>query len=136
MANILEKIWDDVAGGSPPEKGLKQLRGPSSGQYPDVPSQSPAQNIAIKRPEKIGMLDVNSPAGTPGSLGAASPASPSMASPSSYSKEKDNVWRSVFHPGQNKVMRKVGSDKFDKAQPNAPSVYDWLYSSDSKPEYR
>jgi hypothetical protein len=36
MANILEKIWDDVAGGSPPEKGLKQLRGPSSGQYPDV----------------------------------------------------------------------------------------------------
>jgi hypothetical protein len=151
MANILEKIWDDVAGGSPPEKGLKQLRGPSSGQYPDVPDdarrimerrlstgayQSPAQNIAIKRPEKIGMLDVDSPAGTPGSLGAASPASPSMASPSSYLKEKDNVWRSVFHPGQNKVMRKVGSDKFDKAQPNAPSVYDWLYSSDSKPEYR
>jgi hypothetical protein len=50
----------------------------STGAY-----QSPAQNIAIKRPEKIGMLDVDSPAGTPGSLGAASPASPSMASPSS-----------------------------------------------------
>ena len=23
---LLDKLWDDVAGGSPPEKGLKQLR--------------------------------------------------------------------------------------------------------------
>lgn len=82
------------------------------------------------------MLDVDSQAGTPSSLGSTPPASPSMASPSSYTQEKDNIWRSVFHPGQNKVMRKVGSDKFDKAQPNAPSVYDWLYSADSKSEYR
>lgn len=151
MANMLEKLWDDVAGGSAPDKGLKQLRKSNSGQYPDVPDnarkimergfstgaygQSPSQNIAIKKPERIGMLDVDSPTGTPSSLGT-SPASPSMASPSTYIKEKENIWRSVFHPGQNKVMRKVGSDKFDKAQPNAPSVYDWLYSTDSKSEYR
>jgi hypothetical protein len=148
---MLGKLWDDVAGGSPPEKGLKQLRKSNSGQYPDVPDdarrimerrfstgphQTPAQSIAIKKPQRIGMLDVDSPAGTPSSLGSTPPASPSMASPSSYTKEKENIWRSVFHPGQNKVMRKVGSDKFDKAQPNAPSVYDWLYSADSKSEYR
>lgn len=151
---MLEKLWDDVAGGSPPDKGLKQLRKSTSGQYagnPDVPHDarrimerrfstgafaSPSQNIAIKKPQKIGMLDVDSPTGTPTSLGSTPPASPSMASPSSYSKEKENIWRSVFHPGQNKVMRKVGSDKFDKAQPNAPSVYDWLYSAESKSEYR
>lgn len=148
---MLGKLWDDVAGGSPPEKGLKQLRKSNSGQYPDVPDearrimerrfstgadQTPAQNIAIKKPQKIGMLDVDSVAGTPNSLGSTPPASPSMASPSSYTREKDNIWRSVFHPGQNKIMRKVGSDKFDKAQPNAPSVYDWLYSADSKSEYR
>jgi hypothetical protein len=148
---MLGKLWDDVAGGSPPEKGLKQLRKSNSGQYPNVPDdarrimerrfgtgshQTPAQSIAIKKPQRIGMLDVDSQAGTPSSLGSTPPASPSMASPSSYTQEKDNIWRSVFHPGQNKVMRKVGSDKFDKAQPNAPSVYDWLYSADSKSEYR
>jgi hypothetical protein len=148
---MLGKLWDDVAGGSPPDKGLKQLRKSKSGQYPDVPdnarrimerrfsigaNQSPSQNIAIKKPQNIGMVDVDSPAGTPNSLGSTPPASPSLASPSSYTKEKDNIWRSVFHPGQNKIMRKVGSDKFDKAQPNAPSVYDWLYSANSKSEYR
>lgn len=141
---------------------------------------SPSQNISIKKPQKMTMLDTDSVAGTPSSLGSTPPASPSMASPSSCKcewehlsyllresvirplksqivlmltqrfdsfggccsaatdcanhcyharctdhKEKDNIWRSVFHPGQNTVMRKVGSDKFDKAQPNSPTVYDW-----------
>lgn len=35
MANMLEKLWDDVAGGSTPEKGMKQLRKSNSGKYPD-----------------------------------------------------------------------------------------------------
>lgn len=160
MAGILGKIWDDVAGGSPPDKGLKHLRKSSSGvagQFPDVPTdarrimerrfstgayESPggsptSQNIAITKP-KVGLLNVEeSPSGTPSSLGSTPPASPSMAaSPSTYSREKDNIWRSVFHPGQNKVMRKIGSDKFDKAQANSPTVYDWLYSADTKSEYR
>lgn len=158
MAGFLGKLWDDVAGGSPPDKGLKQLRKSTStdpGQYPDVPtdarrimerrfstgayqSSGGSQNIAIAKPERVGMLDIDdSPSGTPSSLSSTPPASPSMAaSPSTYSREKDNIWRSVFHPGQNKVMRKIGSDKFDKAQANAPTVYDWLYSSETKSEYR
>ena len=45
--------------------------------------QTPAQSIAIKKPQRIGMLDVDSQAGTPSSLGSTPPASPSMASPSS-----------------------------------------------------
>lgn len=30
MAGMLSKLWDDVAGGSPPDKGMKQLRKSSS----------------------------------------------------------------------------------------------------------
>lgn len=144
MAGMLSKLWDDVAGGSPPDKGMKQLRKQSSANsalFREVPDdaakvkerrfsmdeyQSPSQNIAIKKPQKISMLDIESPSGTPSSLGSTPPNSPSMASPSTYSKEKDNLWRSVFHSGQNKVMRKKGSDKFDKPQENSPTVYDWV----------
>jgi hypothetical protein len=144
MAGMLGKLWDDVAGGSPPDKGMKQLRKLSSGnnaRFPDVPTdvaerQSRSPNVAIKKPLRMGMLDVDNHEGSPSSLGSTPPASPSTASPSTFSREKDNVWRSVFHPGQNKVMRHVGSDKFDKAQPNSPSVYDWMYSGDTKSEYR
>jgi len=161
MAGILGKLCDDVAGGSPPDKGLKQLRKSTSGnagQFPDVPSDarrimerrfstgaydSPggtptSQNIAIAKPQGPGMLTIDdSPAGTPSSLGSTPPVSPSMAaSPATYAREKDNIWRSVFHPGQNKTMRKIGSDKFDKAQANSPTVYDWLYSAETKSEYR
>jgi hypothetical protein len=150
MAGMLEKLWDDVVGGSAPDKGLKQLRKNNSENGRDAMHDprvlerrfsagaygSPSQNISIKKPQKITTLDTDSVAGTPSSLGSTPPASPSMASPSSYHKEKDNIWRSVFHPGQNTVMRKVGSDKFDKAQPNSPTVYDWLYSANTKSEYR
>jgi len=156
MAGILSRIWDDVAGGSPPDQGLKQLRKPNSGnagQFPEVssdarrimerqfstPGSTPtSQTIAIAK-QRAGMLDLEteSLSGTPSSLGSTPPASPSMAaSPSTYAREKENIWRSVFHPGQNKVMRKIGSDKFDKAQANSPTVYDWMYSTETKSEYR
>lgn len=156
---LLDKLWDDVAGGSPPEKGLKQLRKEKSAAAAPFPegdaasgimdrrrsaeflrSQDEAsrmtQSIAIKKPQTMAPLDTESPVGTPGSVGSTPPASPSMASPSTFAREKTNVWRSVFHPGQNKVMRQVGSDKFDNAKPNSPTVYDWLYSADTKTEYR
>jgi hypothetical protein len=31
----------------------------------------------------------------------------------------------VFNPWSNKAMDKIGAEKFDKAQPNSPTVYDW-----------
>jgi hypothetical protein len=143
MASMLSKLWDDVAGGSPPEKGMKQLRKQNSansalfrdgetaekskerrlslGEYR---STAPQSIPIIKKPqlENLPMLDIpESPAsGTP----CTPPNSPAMmASPSAYSKEKDNVWRSVFHSGQNKVKR---ADKFEKVQDNSPTVYDWV----------
>lgn len=141
MADMLGKLWDDVAGGSPPEKGMKQLRkqkSTNSAIFQVAPDdavkskerrfsleeyQRPAQNIAIKKPLKISMLNIDS-LETAGSLGSTPPNSPSMASPSTYPRE--NIWRSVFHPGQNKAMRKIGSDKFDQAHENSPTAYDWV----------
>jgi len=38
MAGMLSKLWDDVAGGSPPDKGMKQLRKSGSAnnaRFPD-----------------------------------------------------------------------------------------------------
>ncbi|XP_019090805.1 PREDICTED: dormancy-associated protein 1-like [Camelina sativa] len=50
---------------------------------------------------------------------------------------KDNVWRSVFNPGSNLATRAIGSNIFDKpTHPNSPSVYDWLYSGESRSQHR
>ncbi|XP_038997013.1 dormancy-associated protein 1-like isoform X2 [Hibiscus syriacus] len=37
---------------------------------------------------------------------------------------KENVWRSVFHPGRNLATKSIGADMFDRPQPNSPTVYD------------
>lgn len=51
------------------------------------------------------------------------PGTPTNMSPTAA--KRDNVWRSVFNPGSNSATRNVGSDYFDKPQPNSPTVYDW-----------
>jgi hypothetical protein len=156
---FLDKLWDDVVAGPQPDKGLKQLRSPKLATDISVPSDEQvaaamdrrrsgeflasqeearrmSESIAIKKPSLSSPLPTDSPIASPGSLASTPPASPSLASPS-FSREKENVWRSVFHPGSNRqVMRRLGSDKFDNAQPNSPSVYDWLYSKDTKTEWR
>lgn len=64
----------------------------------------------------------------PGS-GSGSPRTP--GTPNTYSPSaarKDNVWRSVFHPGSNIATKRLGAEVFDKpSHPNAPTVYDWYY---------
>ena len=68
---------------------------------------------------------------------ASTPTSSSSSGGTPRSAERYNVWRSVFHPGSNKAMDKIGAqDKFDKAQPNSPTVYDWLYSGETKSTWR
>ncbi|CAI9087414.1 OLC1v1021479C1 [Oldenlandia corymbosa var. corymbosa] len=62
----------------------------------------------------------------------ATPGTPTTPSPTAAAARKDNVWRSVFHPGSNSATRGMGSDLFDKPQPNSPTVYDWLYSGETK----
>ncbi|WP_411024802.1 hypothetical protein, partial [Salmonella sp. s57610] len=64
----------------------------------------------------------------------ATPGTPTTPSPTGA--RKDNVWRSVFHPGSNLATKGIGAQKFDKPNPNTPTVYDWLYSDDTKSTYR
>lgn len=62
----------------------------------------------------------------------ASPATPGTpVTPTNISPtvRKENVWRSVFHPGSNLATKRIGAEVFDKpAHPNAPTVYDWYLS--------
>lgn len=58
----------------------------------------------------------------------ASPGAPStpVTPTTPLSARKDNVWRSVFHPGSNLATRAIGAEVFDKpTHPNSPTVYDW-----------
>ncbi|KAG7963071.1 hypothetical protein I3843_09G099700 [Carya illinoinensis] len=41
-----------------------------------------------------------------------------------FTARKDNVWRSVFHPGSNLATKGIGAELFDKPLPNSPTVYD------------
>lgn len=65
-----------------------------------------------------------------------SPSSPGANSPSA--KDRENVWRSVFHPGSNKSgMDRLGSSKFDNNKDKtSPTVYDWFHHPNSKQDYR
>ncbi|KAI9121624.1 hypothetical protein K1719_008657 [Acacia pycnantha] len=69
-----------------------------------------------------------------------SPTSSSQASPKTPTSGRkgggDNVWRSVFNPGSNSATKSIGAEKFDKPLPNSPTVYDWLYSDDSRSKHR
>ncbi|CAM6092067.1 unnamed protein product [Calypogeia fissa] len=158
---LLDKLWDDVVAGPQPTKGLGKLRqkqgAPQEGDAESVQSimdrrrsgeftqleneaRRVTQSISIKKPPPI-RTNFDSTAESP----VASPvASSPSASPAA--REKDNIWRSVFHPGQNRAMKTVGSAKFDNVSPNSssPTVYDWvvisaldrLYSGKHKSEYR
>jgi hypothetical protein len=142
---LLDKLWDDVVAGPQPEKGLKQLRHKQPG-LPDADLETTqtmmdrrrsgefsasetearrlTQSISIKKPPTIrtSFDSSDSPISSPA---ASSP----VASPAT--REKDNIWRSVFHPGQNRAMKKMGSAKFDNVHPsaNSPTVYDWVVIS-------
>eukprot|EP00897_Mesotaenium_endlicherianum_P008941 jgi/Mesen1/8075/ME000433S07370 len=64
----------------------------------------------------------------PASFGQYSPNSPTAMAMSPATRERENVWRSVFHPGSNKVgMDRLGASKFDNtsAAEKSPTVYDW-----------
>ncbi|KAI5063910.1 hypothetical protein GOP47_0020580 [Adiantum capillus-veneris] len=115
-----------------------------------------SQSIAIAKPPPLLIDSLDSePGSTPSTPGAvrtpsssfvgspvfdklprsgSMPISPALGSPAA--RERENVWTTVFHPGSNKAMKKLGSQKFDKQAPNSPTVYDWLYSKDTKSTWR
>ncbi|KAB1221967.1 Auxin-repressed 12.5 kDa protein [Morella rubra] len=118
---LLEKLWDDVVAGPQPERGLGKLR------------KITPKALNIKGVEGEGSTlfqrSMSMPA-TPGT--PATPMTPTTPS----SARKDNVWRSVFNPGSNLATKRIGSEIFDKPHPNSPTVYDWLYSGETRSKHR
>eukprot|EP00252_Welwitschia_mirabilis_P019967 TRINITY_DN4778_c0_g1_i2.p1 TRINITY_DN4778_c0_g1~~TRINITY_DN4778_c0_g1_i2.p1 ORF type:complete len:125 (+),score=34.80 TRINITY_DN4778_c0_g1_i2:182-556(+) len=122
---LLEQIWDDTIGGPPPEKGLGKLRksntfhsttmNPEGGNPVKSSEAIPIANA----PKKLYLFRNQSMEGSP-------PSSPTSSSPSSTPRERENLWRSVFHPGSNSNTKYVGTQKHDKEDPKSPSVYDWF----------
>ncbi|GMI72839.1 dormancy-associated protein-like 1, DORMANCY-ASSOCIATED PROTEIN 1 [Hibiscus trionum] len=107
---LLEKLWDDVVAGPQPERGLGRLR-----------------KIATTPP--LSTKDEGSSMAMPGT-----PTTPKTPT-SPVSARRDNVWRSVFNPGSNLATKGIGAEVFDKPQPNSPTVYDWLYSGETRSKH-
>ncbi|KAK6932597.1 Dormancy/auxin associated protein [Dillenia turbinata] len=137
---LLEKLWDDVVAGPQPERGLGKLR--------KIPTLTIKGNytlsLSLKRAHTQMIMDhddldhLKSLCDGEGSSNSkyqrsmsmpASPGTPSTpmtpTTPSPTGARKENVWRSVFHPGSNLATRGIGAEVFDKPQPNTPTVYDW-----------
>ncbi|GKV10945.1 hypothetical protein SLEP1_g22243 [Rubroshorea leprosula] len=102
---MLEKLWDDVVAGPQPDHGLDLFRKIST------TVRAGEEGSRYQR-----SLSMPTSPGTP--VTPVMPTTPQSA-------RKDNVWRSVFHPGSNLATKTIGAEVFDKpAQPNSPTVYD------------
>nr|AAW02792.1 dormancy-associated protein [Codonopsis lanceolata] len=117
---LIDKLWDDVAAGPQPDHGLAQLR-----------------KVFVTPPKVV------TGEGSGGkffqrslSMSAATPSTPGTPTTPSPTARKDNVWRSVFNPGSNLATKGLGSALFDKPEPNSPTVYDWLYSGETRSKHR
>ncbi|URE18900.1 auxin-repressed 12.5 kDa [Musa troglodytarum] len=112
---LLDKMWDDVLAGPPPERGLGKLRKVST-----KPSN-------LKEGESSGVMYQRS---------MSMPQTPTTPTSATAHTPRHDVWRSVFNPGSNAATKALGADLFDKPQPNSPTVYDWLYSGETKSTHR
>ncbi|KAK3023027.1 hypothetical protein RJ639_044817, partial [Escallonia herrerae] len=116
---LLDKLWDDVLAGPHPERGLGKLR-----KIAPKPLNTKA-SVSFWSDEGEGSGKYQRSVSMPASPGT--PATPTTPSPTAARKE--NVWRSVFHPGSNIATKRIGGDMFDKPLPNSPTVYDWYVDS-------
>ncbi|KAJ6816155.1 auxin-repressed 12.5 kDa protein [Iris pallida] len=112
---LLDKMWDDVAGGPSPDKGLGKLR-KQLATKPLIIKEDAAGESSNSKYQRS--MSVPTPT-------AATPRTPTTPVLSPSSARKPNVWRSVFHPGSNLNTKTLGSNYFDSPQPNSPTVYDW-----------
>nr|XP_043612182.1 dormancy-associated protein 1-like [Erigeron canadensis] len=108
---LFDQMWDEVVAGPQPNRGL----GPTFSTREEASSSNQ------------GSMSMPSSPTTPGT--------PTNTSPTS-AHAKDNVWRSVFNPGSNSATKGIGSKRFDNTKPGSPTVYDWMYSGDSRSKYR
>ncbi|KAI4299407.1 hypothetical protein L6164_032874 [Bauhinia variegata] len=118
---LLEKLWDDIVAGPQPERGLGKLRKVVTSK-PLITKEEDAGEGSSKYKRSLSM------SGTP-----TTPTTP--VTPTTPSSARNNVWRSVFHPGSNLATKTIGAEKFDKPLPNSPTVYDWLYSGETRSKH-
>ncbi|XP_044497733.1 dormancy-associated protein 1-like isoform X2 [Mangifera indica] len=103
---LLDKLWDDSFGGPHPERGLGKLR-----KITTRPSNVKGESSKFQR-------SLSMPSGSTTPTTPVTPTTPATA-------RKENVWRSVFHPGSNLATKGIGAQMFDKpVHPNSPTVYD------------
>ncbi|XP_078149821.1 dormancy-associated protein-like 1 isoform X2 [Carex rostrata] len=113
---LLEKLWDDVVAGPQPDNGLGRLRKITSRPPLTVNTDIVGESSNSKFKKSASMPGTPTTPVTPGGT----PSTP----------QKSNVWRSVFHPGSNLATRGLGTNIFDRPQPNTPTVYDWYHLLD------
>ncbi|KAF0922572.1 hypothetical protein E2562_038418 [Oryza meyeriana var. granulata] len=120
---MLEKLWDDVVAGPRPETGLEKLR-----------KAATTRPLVINKDGDGGSGEASGVYKRSQSM----PTTPTMpVTPSSSTTPRgSNVWRSVFHPGSNLATKGLGANLFDRPQPNSPTVYDWLYSDETRSSHR
>ncbi|XP_022925661.1 auxin-repressed 12.5 kDa protein-like [Cucurbita pepo subsp. pepo] len=116
---LLEKLWDDIVAGPRPDRGLGKLR--------KITINPPIVKDLDGEGSKGSLSMPNSPA---------TPTTPVTPTTPLTAARKDNVWRSVFNPGRNLATKTIGAEVFDKPQPNSPTVYDWLYSGETRSKHR
>ncbi|XP_042519084.1 auxin-repressed 12.5 kDa protein-like [Macadamia integrifolia] len=109
---LIENFWNEVLAGPDPDQGMRMIT---------------TKPLNLKRCiyEGKGNKSLLMPESPPT---PATPVTPSSA-------RKENVWRSVFNPGSNLATKGIGAALFDKPQPNTPTVYDWLYSDDTRSKH-
>ncbi|XP_054777898.1 dormancy-associated protein 1 [Prosopis cineraria] len=115
---LLEKLWDDVVAGPQPDQGLGRLRKVIATQ----PLTVKEEGEGSKTQRSLSM--------------PATPTTPTTPTTPLSARKVDNVWRSVFNPGSNLATKTIGAQKFDKPLPNSPTVYDWLYSGETRSKHR
>ncbi|OIV92231.1 hypothetical protein TanjilG_31150 [Lupinus angustifolius] len=109
---LLEKLWDDVVAGPHPDRDLGRLR-----------------KITTSQP-----LNITKGEGS-NKYHRAILTQATQTTPLSGRRVLDNIWRSVFHPGSNLATKTIGAEMFDKPLPNSPTVYDLLYSCETKSKH-
>nr|XP_043621989.1 dormancy-associated protein 1-like [Erigeron canadensis] len=116
---LIDQMWDEVVAGPQPQRGLGKLRKVATVTDKGEGSGGKFQKSLSMPP-------------TP-----TTPGTPTTPSPTG-ARKADNVWRSVFNPGSNLATKGLGSNFFDKPANTvgSPTVYDWLYSGDTRSKHR
>ncbi|XP_019170061.1 PREDICTED: dormancy-associated protein 1-like [Ipomoea nil] len=115
---LIDRSWDDVRRNG--DRGFDKLR---------------TQTVTVKTNSGVGEGSSKYQSSLSMPVSPVGPMTPTTPSPTAA--RKDNVWRSVFNPGSNLATKNIGAQVFDKPKnTNSPTVYDWLYSGETRSKHR